>query len=273
MEQILQLTAATLRDGSISYVDNNGIIWESTNTTLQDYNTHLSQQLQLESTKLTSLFLFPHNSLLSFEWSSVVELDITTYELLLYIGLSIACVILGGVTSGLNVSLLSIDEQKLELLSRTASPKRIRMCKKLSPIVADHHLLLVTILLANASAMEALPIFLDNLVTPVVAVIISVTFVLIFGEIIPQALFSSDPILVGSKLAWLVRSFQLFIFPIAKPIAFLLDKCIPQRHAVYYTQKEISAIVEMADFEHPDQKMFIRMSIHVCVYSHCLVVK
>jgi metal transporter CNNM len=38
--------------------------------------------------------------------------------------------------------------------------------------------------------MEALPIFLDKLVPEYLAIILSVTFVLIFGEIIPQAAIS-----------------------------------------------------------------------------------
>lgn len=45
--------------------------------------------------------------------------------------------------------------------------------------------MLVTLLLANAAAMEALPLFLDALMPAVMAVIISVTAVLFFGEIIP----------------------------------------------------------------------------------------
>jgi metal transporter CNNM len=45
--------------------------------------------------------------------------------------------------------------------------------------------MLVTLLLCNAAAMETLPIFLDKLVTPVEAIVLSVTLVLIFGEIIP----------------------------------------------------------------------------------------
>jgi metal transporter CNNM len=36
--------------------------------------------------------------------------------------------------------------------------------------------------------MEALPLFLDRLADPVTAIIVSVTMVLFFGEIIPQAL-------------------------------------------------------------------------------------
>ena len=50
------------------------------------------------------------------------------------------------------------------------------------PLVERHHLLLVTLLMGNALAMEALPIFLDRLVPSWAAVLLSVTAVLIFGE-------------------------------------------------------------------------------------------
>ena len=44
----------------------------------------------------------------------------------------------------------------------------------------------VTLLLMNAACNEALPLFLDNLMDPATTVIVSVTAVLLFGEIIPQ---------------------------------------------------------------------------------------
>ena len=40
----------------------------------------------------------------------------------------------------------------------------------------------MTLLLVNAAAMEALPIFLDRLVSPTAAIVLSVTAVLFFGE-------------------------------------------------------------------------------------------
>lgn len=39
-----------------------------------------------------------------------------------------------------------------------------------------------------AVAMEALPLFLDRLANPITAIIMSVTAVLVFGEIVPQAI-------------------------------------------------------------------------------------
>ena len=93
---------------------------------------------------------------------------------------------------------------------------------KILPLLRNHHLLLVTLLLANAAAMEALPLFLDKvtcsilketlcssacffaflsieqpalpqLMSPIAAICTAVTFVLFFGEVIPQALCTRCP--------------------------------------------------------------------------------
>ena len=55
------------------------------------------------------------------------------------------------------------------------------------PILQKHHLLLGTLLVSNAFAMEALPVFLHKIVPAFIAVLISTIFVVIFGEILPQA--------------------------------------------------------------------------------------
>ena len=53
------------------------------------------------------------------------------------------------------------------------------------PILLKHHWLLSTLLLMNALAMEALPIYLDAIVPSAYAILISVAAVLVFGEVIP----------------------------------------------------------------------------------------
>ena len=63
----------------------------------------------------------------------------------------------------------------------TPSPIQ-RYARRILHLVRRHHLLLVTLLLANAVAVESMPIFLAKLTSEVVAVIVSVTAVLLFGE-------------------------------------------------------------------------------------------
>ncbi len=90
--------------------------------------------------------------------------------------------------SGLTVGLMSLDDLVLEMKLTSGTEEEKRQAKSVLPIISKHHLLLVTLLLANAASMEALPIFLDMMVPSWLAIILSVTFVLFFGEVIPQAL-------------------------------------------------------------------------------------
>lgn len=55
-------------------------------------------------------------------------------------------------------------------------------------MIDHHHWMLVTLLLCNAAALESLPLFLDKMVPEIIAIVLSVTFVLIFGEIIPMSI-------------------------------------------------------------------------------------
>jgi len=50
----------------------------------------------------------------------------------------------------------------------------------------------VTLLIANAVALEALPLFLNEIVPPYANIIISVTLVFSVAGIIPNAIFMGD---------------------------------------------------------------------------------
>ena len=107
---------------------------------------------------------------------------------------ALACVTTAALAAGLTMGLLSLDPLMLLIKMRAGATQREKdQAAALLPIVKQHHLLLVTLLLLNSMANEALPLFLEVLVSPVVAVILSVTFVLFFGEIIPSAVFTYVP--------------------------------------------------------------------------------
>ena len=52
----------------------------------------------------------------------------------------------------------------LQVIKRSGTPQQVAHAAAITPIIAKPHLLLVTLLLCNAAAVEALPIFLDKLV-------------------------------------------------------------------------------------------------------------
>ena len=82
--------------------------------------------------------------------------------------------------SGLTMGLLSLDIMSLEVFKRGGKPKEQKYANRIIHLVKQHHLLLVTLLLANAIAVESMPILLDKVTHEIVAIAISVISVLIF---------------------------------------------------------------------------------------------
>ena len=95
---------------------------------------------------------------------------------------SVFLVLFAGMMSGLTMGLMSLDMTNLKIIAKSGDVKTQKYAKRIMPLVRKHHLLLVTLLTANAIAMEALPLFLDRLVGPLFAIVLSVTLVLLFGE-------------------------------------------------------------------------------------------
>lgn len=120
-----------------------------------------------------------------------------------YAGVSCVLVLFAGIMSGLTLGLMSLGLVELEILQRSGTSTEKQQAAAILPVVQKQHQLLVTLLLCNACAMEALPIYLDKIFHPFVAVLLSVTFVLAFGEIIPQAICSRYGLAVGANFVWL----------------------------------------------------------------------
>ena len=132
-----------------------------------------------------------------------------------------------GAMSGLTVGYLSIDSLILELKISNGTENEKFYAKKILNIISNHHWLLVTLLLCNSFAAEYMPIVLDKLCGEFAAVIISVTLLLFFGEIIPQALCTGPN---QMKIASILSPFTYFLmvitYPISYPIALLMDYVI-----------------------------------------------
>lgn len=105
------------------------------------------------------------------------------------IGLSLgvaATVCVSGLMSGLTLGLLSLDRLDLEVMLRTGSDVERRMAARLAPIVKYPHWVLATLVIINTVSSVALPLCMDRLVSSFVALIVSSTAIVLFGEIIPQ---------------------------------------------------------------------------------------
>jgi metal transporter CNNM len=142
--------------------------------------------------------------------------------------------------------LLPLDELDLALLAQSGSSRERRAAARVAPLVARRHFLLVTLLLCNALATEALPIFLDRLLDPFTAIVVSVTVVLVAGEIVPQAVCARHGLAAGAAASWLVRLLMLLCAPVAWPIGRLLDFLLGgEQKALFRGRAQLKALVDV----------------------------
>uniref|UniRef100_A0A7N0TWF8 CNNM transmembrane domain-containing protein n=1 Tax=Kalanchoe fedtschenkoi TaxID=63787 RepID=A0A7N0TWF8_KALFE len=161
-----------------------------------------------------------------------------------YAGISCFLVLFAGIMSGLTLGLMSLGLVELEILQRSGTDAEKKQAAAILPVVQKQHQLLVTLLLCNAVAMEALPIYLDKIFHPFVAVLLSVTFVLAFGEVIPQAICSRYGLSVGANFVWLVRILMIICYPIAYPIGKILDAVLGH-HDALFRRAQLKALVSI----------------------------
>jgi len=163
-----------------------------------------------------------------------------------YLGIATFLVIFAGLCSGLTVGYLSIDTLQLEVKCKTGTPSEQRQAKKILPILSQQHKLLATLLVSNAFAMEALPIFLHALVPAYMAIIISCVFVIIFGEILPQA-YCTGPsqLAIAEMLSPVVRLLMFLLSLITIPIAKLLDYLLGSNHSNRFKKEELKTLIEL----------------------------
>ena len=93
------------------------------------------------------------------------EINLSPYTITVNLVMTLVCVTMAAIAAGLTMGLLSLDPLDLHIKTRASSSQEERkQAKSILPILQDHHRLLVTLLLLNSIANEALPLFLDNLV-------------------------------------------------------------------------------------------------------------
>ncbi|XP_004241153.1 DUF21 domain-containing protein At4g14240-like isoform X1 [Solanum lycopersicum] len=172
------------------------------------------------------------------------EVAFGTVTWFIYAGFSCFLVLFAGIMSGLTLGLMSLGIVELEILQQSGTPAEKKQAAVILPVVQKQHQLLVTLLLCNAAAMEALPLYLDKMFNQYVAVILSVTFVLAFGEVIPQAICTRYGLAVGANFVWLVRVLMVICYPIAFPIGKMLD-CVLGHHEVLFRRAQLKALVSI----------------------------
>jgi metal transporter CNNM len=160
--------------------------------------------------------------------------------------ISIILVVLSALFSGLTLGLLSLDAQALERRARHGD----KDAATIYPVRRNGNLLLTTLLLGNVAVNTTLSIFLGSIASGIVAGITATALIVVFGEIIPQAVISRNALYFGARTIWFTRAVIYLLFPIAYPIARLLDYFLGSEVPTMYSKSELMDIIS----EHEDSE-------------------
>ncbi|KAM7520370.1 hypothetical protein LguiB_019332 [Lonicera macranthoides] len=154
-------------------------------------------------------------------------------------------VVFAGIMSGLTLAFMSMSIVDLEVLIKSGTPTDSHYASKILPVVKNQHQLLCTLLLSYTAAMESLPLFLHDLTPDWIAILASVTLLLLFGEIIPHAICSRYSLVIAATLAPFVKILLWVWFPVAYPISKLLDLLLGKRRVSLFRRAELKTLVHL----------------------------
>lgn len=161
-----------------------------------------------------------------------------TTDILTWIGI-VFLILQSGIFSGLNLAMFGLSALRLEAMTDTGNKKAAALFE----MRKDSNFLLTTILWGNVATNVLLALLADSVMAGMYGFFFSTIVITICGEIIPQAYFSRHALQVASLLTPVFKLYQILLFPVAKPSAWLLDRWLGKESIDYLPEEQIMAIL------------------------------
>jgi metal transporter CNNM len=161
-----------------------------------------------------------------------VNLPLTFLVVVIAIAISAVC-------SGLNVSLMALDPADLRRKAKLGNA----MAKRVLPFRKNTHLSLAGILLTNVAAVSATSLVLESVFYGLIAGIVATLLTVIFGEILPQAIFSRHALAYCARLAPVLRLMIIITYPVSKPLQLLLDSLFHSQSTQLQSRHELGIMI------------------------------
>ncbi len=153
--------------------------------------------------------------------------------------LIVLLVVVSAICSGLNVALMSLKTADLRRKALLGDAHAIEVL----PFRKNAHLSLAAILLSNVAVISATSLVLGGFLNGLVAGAVSTLLIVIFGEIIPQALFARRALTFTAWFAPLLHLMVVLTYPISKPMQLILDAILGKEVAALQSRSELGLLI------------------------------
>ena len=160
--------------------------------------------------------------------------------LLTWLGI-LLCLSQSAILSGLNLGLFSRSKLELQVEAKKGDTRAERVLE----LRKDANFALVTILWGNVGVNVLLALLSGSVLGGVVAFLFSTVVITIFAEIIPQSYFSRHALRVASLLYPVLRFYQVLMYPVARPTAWVLDAWLGGEEIRYFPERDLHQLLKL----------------------------
>lgn len=148
-------------------------------------------------------------------------------------------VVMAAICSGLNISLMSLEVADLRRKAKLGNV----MAKRVLPLRKNAYLSLAAILFANVAIVSTSSLLLESQFNGWVAGIVTTILMVVFGELLPQAVFVRRALQFCAFFAPVIRLMIIITYPVSKPLALLLDRIIGHAGRELHTRAELGLLI------------------------------
>jgi len=149
------------------------------------------------------------------------------------------CLTQSAIFSGMTIGVFGLGRLRLEIEAEANNKNAIKILQ----IRRDSNFLL-TMLWGNVGVNVLIALLTDSVMAGTSAFLFSTFGITCFGEIMPQAYFSRNALVLGAKLTPLVRFYQMLLYPVAKPTALILDWWLGREKLELFREQSMRIMLE-----------------------------
>ncbi|WP_019567707.1 DUF21 domain-containing protein [Thioalkalivibrio sp. ALMg13-2] len=153
----------------------------------------------------------------------------------------LVCLSQSAILSGLNLGLFSRSKLELEVEAQKGDWR----AERLLALRADANFALVSILWGNVSVNVLLALLSGSVMGGVAAFLFSTVVITIFAEILPQSYFSRHALRVAGALYPLLRFYQILMYPVARPTAWVLDRWLGGEEIRFFPERDLHYLIDL----------------------------
>ena len=153
----------------------------------------------------------------------------------------IACVAQSALCSGLTIALTGINRLELEAMAASGN----KNAAEVLTLRSKPFLLPFTLLWANVIFNVALPFLVGDVMGQAAAFVFSIVVITHVGEIIPVAIVSRHPLVIGAFMAPAVRIYMIVLWPLAAPEAMIFTRWMGAEGTPLFSESVLLYMLEL----------------------------